>query len=171
MTFICDIKFDINMCGPHYVYFFREPPPQFSCLTFDIFLIIIARIRRMTGGYIFTLCVSPHLGGGIPTIRVGGGYLLSQVWMEGGVPTFPGLDRGGVPTFRVGGGVPTFPCLDGGVPTFWAGGGGTYLPRSGWGDLPVGTPSHPTRVGTPSPHQGRYPPTREGTPPPPTGRA
>ena len=54
--------------------------------------IVTARIRRMTGGYIFTLCVSPHLSG-LPTFQVG--------W----VPTFPGLD-GGVPTFP-GGEVPT----------------------------------------------------------------
>ena len=65
----------------------------------------------MTGGYIFTLCVCPHLGGG-------GGYLLRSGW-GGGVPTLAGV--GGVPTFPgLGGGVPTFPGLDG---------GGTYLGR------------------------------------------
>ena len=83
--------------------------------------IITARIRRMTGGYIFTLCVSSHLGGGyLPSGQVGGGgYLPSQVWM------------GGYPPSQVGGGVPTFP------------GGGGYLPFQVWGGgyLPmVGTP-------------------------------
>ena len=31
----------------------------------DLNVVITARIRRMTGGYIFTLCVNPHLGGGV----------------------------------------------------------------------------------------------------------
>ena len=80
----------------------------------------------MTGGYIFTLCVSSHLGGGVPTFQVVGGvptrvwvggYLPSQVWV--GVPTLAG---GGYLPW-LGGGVPTFPGLDGrGVPTY-----GTYL--------------------------------------------
>ena len=55
--------------------------------------IFTARIRRMTGGYIFTLCVSPHLGGGyLPSGWWGG--VSTQVWV-GRVPTFPGLGGGG----------------------------------------------------------------------------
>ena len=127
-------------------------------------ILITARIRRMTGGYIFTLCVSPHLGG-VPTFRmVGGGYLLSGPgWGGGYLLSGPGGEYllsgpgwggtysqvqvgGGVPTLRSGwGGVPTFPGPGGGVPTQVRIGG--YLGRY-----------PPTRVGTP--------PTRVGTPPP-----
>ena len=78
--------------------------------------IITARIRRMTGGYIFTLCVSPHLGG-VPTFRMVGGGTYSQVRVGGGY-LLSGPGGGGVPTLRSGwGGVPTFPG---------PGGGGTY---------------------------------------------
>ena len=55
-------------------------------IVFKHIKVITARIRRMTGGYIFTLCVCPHLGGGTYFSRYGRG---------GGVPTFPGLDGGG----------------------------------------------------------------------------
>ena len=107
-------------------------------------IVVTARVRSTTGGYIVTLCVCPHGGGVGSTYLPGrGGYLPSQVWM-GGVPTFPGLDGGGgVPTFQALGGVPSFLGLDGegvpsrqGVPTFWAGG---YLPAEG--THLVGTPS------------------------------
>ena len=74
-----------------------------SIVTFDksfwkhFLIIFTAPIRRMTGGYIFTLCVSPDLdwGGGYP-IRLMEGYPLprsrwgvppSQVWMWGGIPS------------------------------------------------------------------------------------
>ena len=80
----------------------------------------------MTGGYIFTLCVSPHGGGG--------GYLPSRWWggtysgLGGGVPTFPGLGGGGGTHLgQGGGGVPTFTGLGrGGTYLGWGGG---YLPR------------------------------------------
>ena len=152
------------------------------------------RVRSTRGGNVFSLCVSSHLGGGVPTFRVVGG-VPTFPGLDGGVPTFPGLDRGGVPTFpgldggggtyfsRSGqGGVPTFPGLDGGgylLFQVWVGGGylpGRYppLPRVGTppaqGRYPlplprVGTPSPLPRVGTP-PAQGRYPPPpRVGTPP------
>ena len=73
----------------------------------------------MTGGYIITLCVSSHLGGGVPTFR------------PGGVPTFPGLDGGGGGAY--------LPSLDG---------RGGYLPsQSGWGGgVPtLGTAPHQGR--------------------------
>ena len=110
------------------------------------------RVRSTRGGYVFSLSVSSHLGGG-------------------GVPTFPGLD-GGVPTFPgLEGGDPTFPGLEGGgVPTFPGLDGGTYLPG-----LDGGVPTLVPRVGTPLPRVGTNPP-RVGTPPaqgryPPTGTA
>ena len=42
-----------------------------SCFLTNIF--VTARIQRMTGGYIFTLCVCPHLEGGTYLPRSGGG--------------------------------------------------------------------------------------------------
>ena len=34
MTFIFDVKIDVNICEPHYVhFFFSKPPPQSRCLT------------------------------------------------------------------------------------------------------------------------------------------
>ena len=92
--------------------------------------IFTTRIRRLTGGYIFTLSTLAGGGGypvsglgrgwgtpsqvwvkGYPIPGLGGGYPISglggtpsQVWMVGGVP-HPGLDGGG--------GVPQ-PGLDGG---------------------------------------------------------
>ena len=79
-------------------------------------LIFTAHIRRMTGGYIFTLCVCPHLEGGGDT---GGTYLPRSGW---GGTYLPG--RGGYLPSQV-----------------WTGGtylpGGTYLARSvGGGYLP-----------------------------------
>ena len=57
---------------------------------------ITARIRRMTGGYIFTLCVCPHRGGtyllgggGVPTLRSGQG----GTYLPGGGYLLSGLDR------------------------------------------------------------------------------
>ena len=49
-----------------------------------LLLIFTARIRRMTGGYIFTLCVNQHLGGGP----------RSQIF-RGGVPGLRFSGRGG----------------------------------------------------------------------------
>ena len=86
---------------------------------------VTARIRRMTGGYIFSLSTlggggtRSSLGrgggrypiqpwtGGYPNLGWGRGSTPSHVW--GGTPT---LDRGGTPS-HVWGGTPT---LDGGVP-------------------------------------------------------
>ena len=79
--------------------------PNDHCYATLMTQFITARIRRMTGGYIFTLCVSSHLGG-VPTFREwgggtyllssgrggwvpifwtwGGGYLPSELWLGGG---------------------------------------------------------------------------------------
>ena len=108
------------------------------------FFFITARIRRMTGGYIFTLCVSSR-GEGVPTFRVvgggtysglGGGYLPSQVWVGGGgrgtyLPggrgcTYSQVWMGGY-LLRSGWGGGTYSGLDGGGYLPWQGGGGTYL--------------------------------------------
>ena len=81
---------------------------------------ITARIRRMTGGYIFTLCVNPHLGGvpdpaldgggrgGVPDPALDRGGYLIQPWMGGRAVPDPALDGGGVPDQALdgGGGVP-----------------------------------------------------------------
>ena len=106
----CVLKFDTcNKCRP-------------NCIITD-------RVRSTRGGNIFSLFVCPHLGGGgVPTFRMGGGYLLT------------GLDGGGgyLPSRSGGGGVPTFWLVGGGgVPTFQVqvGGGGTYLLAGGGGYL------------------------------------
>ena len=107
--------------------------------------VFTARVRSTREGTVFTgVCLSTFRGGTyLPASRQGGAHLLRSgpggggeylPWW-GGVPTFPGLDGGdlpsgqgsiylprsgwGVPTFWVGGtclgrGVPTFPDLDGG---------------------------------------------------------
>ena len=112
--------------------------------------LITARIRRMTGGYVFTrICL---LTEGVPTLvrqRVptfqligGGGYLPSS--------RPRGRGEQGVPTLDGGGGVIYLPAhgryltWTGGVPTL----DGGYLPR--WGYPP------PARTGW------RYPPPRPG---------
>ena len=100
---------------------------------------ITARIRRMTGGYIFTLCQSIPGGGGCTYSGLGGGtYLPRSGWGGGG---------GWVPTFWVVGGTYFQVWIGGGVPTqVWVGGTylgrgrGTYLgrdiPKQGEGYLP-----------------------------------
>ena len=66
--------------------------------TSDVFT---ARIRRMTGGYIFTLCVSPHLdGGGVP--GPGGG--VPNPAMDGGGGSQVSDFLGGIPGLRFSGG-------------------------------------------------------------------
>ena len=77
---------------------------------FDIMILITARIRRMTGGYVFTGVWMggypiPGLDGGYPIQGLDwGGGTPSQVWM-GGYP-ITGLDRGYPPT-QVWTGVPS----------------------------------------------------------------
>ena len=96
-------------------------------------IFITARIRRMTGGYIFSLST---LWGGYPIQPWMGGYPI-QPWMggypiqpwTGGTPT---LDRGGTPS-HVWGGTPT---LDGGVPHPMSGG----VPHLRGGRYPIPCP-------------------------------
>ena len=76
-----------------------------------------------------------------------GGYLPSQVWTGGYLPSQAG---GYLPSQVQMGGVPTFPGLEGHLHSKV--GGGTY---ARWGYLP---------------YQGRYPPPRVGIPPPTEGR-
>ena len=82
--------------------------------------IFTARIRRMTGGYIFSLSTlflggvpDPALDGGVPNPALDGGGYLIQPW-TGGVPD-PALD-GGVPNPALDGGGVCTPTLEGGVP-------------------------------------------------------
>ena len=57
--------------------------------------LVIARIRRMREGNIFTLCVSPHLVGRVP-----------HPADREGVTPFPAPGMGGVPHPRSSGGYP-----------------------------------------------------------------
>ena len=57
---------------------------------------------------IFTLCVNPHLDGGVPHHWTGGGYPIT------------GLDWGGYPITGLGGGGYPIPGLDGGYPGYEA---------------------------------------------------
>ena len=88
---------------------------QFSKPTERLSNIFTDRVRSTRGGNIFSLSVCPHPGWGVPTFRMVGGGVPTQVWMVGGgylprsgwegyllsgldgggLPTFPGLDRGG----------------------------------------------------------------------------
>ena len=105
----------------------------------------------------FSVCLSVHICGGVPTFwMVGGVPTLRSGWWGGYLPSqvrgggyLPSQVQGGGGTYSQAwmGGVPTFPGPGGGVPTFWVG-GGTYPGLDG---------GVPTYVGTP--HQGRYPPT------------
>ena len=110
-------------------------------------MIIAARIRRMTGSYVFTgVCLFNFRGGdGVPTFQLtrggegrgrAGGYLPSSQW---GVPTFQPTE--GLPSFQpMGGGGAHLPA-DWEVPTFQPmGGGGTYLPANGQGRYPPPSP-------------------------------
>ena len=75
----------------------------------------------------FSFC-SPFVGGGgVPTFWAGGweGTYLPRSGWRGGVPTFPGLDGGYLPSQVWMG--------DTYLPRSGWGGGGTYLPRSGQG--------------------------------------
>ena len=57
---------------------FSDPPivatfKETIQLQITLNVVITTRIRRMTGGYIFSLCVCSHLGGGYPIqLMVGG---------------------------------------------------------------------------------------------------
>ena len=100
----------------------------------------------MGEGTVFSLFVSPHLGGGtpvrsrgwgVPHPRSGCGGTPSQVWPVGwGVP-IPGL-AGGVPHPRSRGRGYPIPGLDGGYPGYppTRSGQGTPLTRSEWGTPP-----------------------------------
>ena len=160
--------------------------------------LITDRVRSTRGGYIFSLSVSSHPGGGYP-IRLTGGGTPSQVQPGGGTPSpvqpgggvphprssrgggtpsqvqpggypIPGPARGGTPSQVQLGGVPHPRSSWRGTPSRWEGGS-----PSRWGACP-GTPpagGHPPGVPLPAgvpPHRG-YPPSW-GTPHrgyPPTG--
>ena len=81
-------------------------------------LFVTTRVRSTREGTVFTgVCLSTSRGG-VPTFQVEG-YHLPRSGLGGGVPTFPGLDRGGTHLPRQGG-VPT-------LGSTYLGGGG-YLP-------------------------------------------
>ena len=86
-------------------------------------VIVIARIRRMGEGTVFSLSVQPGPGGGYPVPSLEGGEVPHPRYGQGGTPS---QVQGGIPHPRSRGYVP---CpADGGVPH----------PRSGWGYLPSG---------------------------------
>ena len=108
--------------------------PCFINKTYDI--LITARIRRMTGGYVFTgVCLFTFAGGypipgvdrGVPHSRSGWGVPHSRSGL-GGYP-IPGLD-GRYPIPGLDGGGYPIPDVDGGYPFP---GGGVPHSRSGWG--------------------------------------
>ena len=136
-----------------------------------ILSIVTARIRRMTGGYIFSLST---LAGG------GGGGTPSQVWPGGGVLHL--RSGGGVLHLRLGGtssqvrggymGYPPYPDLGRGTPLLRP--GMRYPPpRPGIG-YPLPEMGYPPYLdlgqGTPQPEMG-YPPTWDGVLPPPLHRS
>ena len=108
-------------------------------------LFVTARIRRMGEGTVFSLFVSPHLGGGGTPIRYRGGN-PSQIWL-GGVP-HPRSRWGGVPPNQVRMESPPQPGQDG-----------------------VPPPPGPETGDPPGPGTGYSPPprTRDGVPPPDLG--
>ena len=83
-----------------------------------VLYIITARIRRMGEGTVFSLFVSPHLGGGGTPVRSGGGYPIPGLV---GVPPGPGM---GYPLPDLGQGTPPGP-------------GTGYLPWT-WDRVPPG---------------------------------
>ena len=114
----------------------------------NINIVITARIRSMTGGYVFTgVCLFTFLGvGDTPSqVWMGGGPIPgggtpSQVWMRG--YPIPGLDGGThprcwVPHLRSGRGHTPIQDLDRGVPRVspcqdW----GVPPSKTGWGTRP-----------------------------------
>ena len=87
-----------------------------SRLPFTPPLHFTARIRRMTGGYIFSLSTLVGAGGSWST--------PSQVWPGGGGVPHPRSGQGGIPSQVLGGvlhfrsGVPPQPGVDGGYPGY-----------------------------------------------------
>ena len=123
--------------------------------------IFTTRIRRMGIGTVFSLFVSPHLGGGVPQSGLGGG----EGWGVGRGYPIPGLEgcTWVTPPARSGWGTPSpQPGLDGvpprpgtGYPLTWDG-----IPPWTWDRVPPWTwDGVPPRPGT------GYPPTWEGVPP------
>ena len=92
------------------------------------------------GKVMFSVCLSVHTRGGVPTFWMVGGGTYSQVWMEGGGTYLPRSGWGGVPTLRSGWGwVPTFPGPGGGGGYLPSGLGGTYSgPGEGGGTYLLG---------------------------------
>ena len=133
-------------------------------IRFNARRIVTAGIRRMGEGNIFTLCVSPHLRGGVPHLRSGGvphprsgwgrvphprsgrGYPIPD--LARGYP-IPGLARGiiphldGVPPNQVWMGYPTW-TWDG-VPPPWTWDG--VPPESGMGNPPQTWDGVPPNLG------------------------
>ena len=77
-----------------------------------------ARIRKMTGGYIFSLSTLVGAGGGTSISHLGGGYPISG--LGGGYP-HPRVQVGGYPIPGLGRGV-SLPGPGGGVPHLKSGG-------------------------------------------------
>ena len=98
------------------------------------------------GEVIFSVCVSPHLGGGTPSSWRGWGYPLPRSWHGGGLFSWwgypiPGPGGRGLPHPRSRWGVPHSQVQAGGYPIpgpvggtpFPGTGGGVPFPRSRWG--------------------------------------
>ena len=151
----------------------KTTPPPFTLTFHEVYIeFVTARIRRMTGGYIFSLSTLAgegypisglgRGGRGYPISGLGKGGTPSQVWV--GRYPIPGLGRGypipGLGEYPIsGGGVPHsrsggYPILVlGGTPSqFW----GVLCPRSGgvqchrYGGCPI------SDGGVPHPRSGGY---------------
>ena len=118
---------------------------SFGVSAFSRFSIFTTRIRRITGGYVFTGVFLFNFrggGGGYPLLRSGGGGVGGAPfpglyggggWAGGGGYPFPGLDG------RSRGSVTPFPGLDGPPSQVWIGGAGGYPFPGLEGVPPTGT--------------------------------
>ena len=105
--------------------------------------LITDSVRSTRGGYIFSLSVSSHRGGGVP---------------------HPAGRGGGTPSSWLGGGTPSHPAGRGGTPSSWPGWGGYPIQLAGGDPSWVTPPSRGTpRQWYPSPPAGGTPPA--GVPP------
>ena len=101
----------------------RPPLPniKYNCAV----LFFTARIRRMTGGYVFTGVCLFNFWGGVPPSPLTGG---TPSFPMGGTP-FPGLDEGGTPCPNLGRGYPPPSGPGKGVPPPLPGPGKGVSPR------------------------------------------
>ena len=176
------LKFGVNRSLPLYRHSPKAQCHQ-TCFAWQTNNLITARIRRMTGGYIFSLSTL-FWGEGVPDPALDrGGTRSSLGWGgtrsslgQGGVPD-PALDRGGTQSSLGWGGYPIQPWMGGypiqpwtrGVPNpaLDRGGSRSSLGQGGypiqpWRGVPNpaldgGVPNPALDRGVPQPWKGGYP--------------